>query len=39
MAAGLAVTRVEIDKNGKTVVFTGQGGEVTTGNEWDTVAS
>jgi hypothetical protein len=36
--AGLSVKRVEIDKAGKIILFTGAGGEPSTSaNEWDDV--
>ncbi|WOH53837.1 tyrosine-type recombinase/integrase [Bradyrhizobium sp. sBnM-33] len=38
MNAGLKIKRVEIDKTGKIVLFTGAAGEPTSANEWDEVA-
>ncbi|MGY3387782.1 hypothetical protein ACVWW6_000373 [Bradyrhizobium sp. USDA 3311] len=36
--AGLSVKRIEIDRQGKIVVFTGESGpSAATGNEWDDV--
>jgi hypothetical protein len=35
--AGLKIRRVEIDKTGKIILFTGAAGEPTSANEWDDV--
>ncbi|HWX17341.1 MAG TPA: hypothetical protein VNX23_19085 [Bradyrhizobium sp.] len=35
--AGLAVKRVEIDRDGKIIVFAGRSDNQTTTNEWDDV--
>jgi hypothetical protein len=36
--AGLKIKRVEIDKSGKIILFTGAAGEPMSANEWDEVA-
>jgi hypothetical protein len=36
--AGLKIKRVEIDKTGKIILFTGAAGEPTSANEWDEAA-